>query len=79
MSYERTPRVPDAPLPDGYTSGDLLLRAIRHLARPEVRRGTGVPLWSRVGVMLGTGSGYSAQVCRWAGLDPDMPVKRSSR
>jgi hypothetical protein len=52
---------------------DLLSRAVR-----ECRRGRGrhkVYLWSKVSDRFALGSGYSMQLCRRFGLDPDEMVK----
>lgn len=52
---------------------DLLGRAVR-----ECRRGRGrhkVILWSKVSERFALGSGYSAELCRRYGLDPDEMVK----
>lgn len=52
---------------------DLLGRAVR-----DCRRGRGRQkrvLWSKVGERFALGSGYSIELCRRYGLDPDEMVK----
>jgi len=52
---------------------DLLGRAVR-----ECRRGRGrqkIILWSKVSDRFALGSGYSMELCRRYGLDPDEMVK----
>ncbi len=34
-------------------------------------KGSTFPLWSHVGELAAHGSGYSAAICRWVGLNPD--------
>jgi hypothetical protein len=54
---------------------ELLGRILRNLAR-RGRSREKLPLWSIVGDKFALGSGYSAQLCRRFGLDPDQIVKR---
>lgn len=52
---------------------ELLQRAVR-----ECRRGRGrhkIVLWSKVSDRFALGSGYSIELCRRFGLDPDEMVK----
>jgi len=42
---------------------------------PKGSRARTVPRWSAVGSATGHGSGYSAELCRWAGLDPYEQVR----
>lgn len=53
---------------------ELLRRSVRFL----MRRGRGryrAPLWSVVSKHFALGSGYSCELCRRFGLDPDQMVK----
>jgi len=54
-----------------------LRRAIVNCARPAGRARIGaMPRWSAVAKMTGHGSGYSVELCRWAGVDPEEMVVR---
>lgn len=55
----------------------LVRRAIQHLRRRKPKNGRGYvyPLWKRVADLFGHGSGYSAEICRRHGLDPDEQWK----
>jgi hypothetical protein len=54
---------------------ELLQRVIRNLAK-RGRSREKLPLWSIVGDKFALGSGYSQQLCRRFGLDPDEIVRR---
>lgn len=54
---------------------ELLGRVLRHL-ESHGRSRVKVPLWSIVGDHFSLGSGYSMQLCRKYGIDPDKMVKR---
>ena len=51
----------------------LIKKAIQHLRKRKPRNGRGYvyPLWKRVADLFGHGSGYSAEICRRYGFDPD--------
>ena len=51
----------------------LVQKAIQHLRKRKPRNGRGYvyPLWKRVADLFGHGSGYSAEICRRYGFDPD--------
>ena len=51
----------------------LVQKAIQHLRKRKPRNGRGYvyPLWKRVADLFGLGSGYSAEICRRYGFDPD--------
>jgi len=51
----------------------LIKKAIQHLRKRKPRNGRGYvyPLWKRVSDLFGHGSGYSAEICRRYGFDPD--------
>jgi len=51
----------------------LVKKAIQHLRRRKPKNGRGYvyPLWKRVADLFGHGSGYSAEICRRHGFDPD--------
>jgi hypothetical protein len=53
----------------------LLNNACHMLKRTELN----VPLWSIVGGLTGHGSGYSAKICKEAGLDPFQIVRPNKR
>lgn len=52
----------------------LVQNACRQMKRTEL----GVPLWSIVGGLCGHGSGFSIEICKQLGLDPNQIV-RSNR
>jgi hypothetical protein len=54
-------------------SREIILRCVfAHMkCMPEWR---GTYLWSWVGAVTGHGSGYSTQICREMGWDPDMTI-----
>jgi hypothetical protein len=53
-----------------------LLTVIRNCSSPVTsKRQRTIPRWSAVSKVTGHGSGYSAELCRWAGLDPDEMVR----
>ena len=57
---------------------DLLVKkAIQHLRKRKPKNGRGYvyPLWKRVADLFGHGSGYSAEICRRYGFDPDEQWK----
>lgn len=54
----------------------LLQRVLRYLAT-RGRGRTKLPLWSVVADHFALGSGYSGQLCRRFGLDPEQIVKTS--
>lgn len=54
---------------------ELLGRVLRYLEK-RGRSRIKVPLWSIIGDHFALGSGYSIQLCRKYGLDPDQIVKR---
>jgi hypothetical protein len=63
---------------DDYTADTLLVTVIRGCARPAGRACVGVrPRWSVVADLTLLGSTYAAQLCRWAGTDPNEMVVRS--
>lgn len=55
----------------------LVKKAIQHLRRRKPKNGRGYvyPLWKRVADLFGHGSGYSAEICRRHGFDPDEQWK----
>lgn len=55
----------------------LVKKAIQHLRRRKPKNGHGYvyPLWKRVSDLFGHGSGYSAEICRRHGFDPDEQWK----
>lgn len=53
----------------------LLQRALSYLATRGRKREKG-PLWSVVSEHFALGSGYSGQLCRRFGLDPDKIVRK---
>ncbi len=53
---------------------ELLQRVLRNLSN-RGRSRTKRPLWSIVGEKFALGSGYSRQLCRRFGLDPDKMVR----
>ena len=55
----------------------LVKKAIQHLRRRKPKNGRGYvyPLWKRVADLFGHGSGYSAEICRRYGFDPDEQWK----
>lgn len=55
---------------------DTLRRVIINCARPALRARTGRFRWSVVAQLTGHGSGYAAELCRWAGVDPNELVVR---
>ena len=55
---------------------ELLGRVLRSLQK-RGRHREKLPLWSIVADKFALGSGYSCQLCRRYGLDPDEMVKRS--
>jgi len=56
----------------------LVKKAIQHLRRRKPKNGRGYvyPLWKRVSDLFGHGSGYSAEICRRHGFDPDEEWKQ---
>lgn len=54
---------------------ELLGRVLKSL-RNQGRSREKLPLWSIVSRRFALGSGYSGQLCRRFGLDPDEMVKR---
>ena len=54
---------------------ELLGRVLRNLQK-RGRAREKLPLWSIVADKFALGSGYSCQLCRRFGLDPDEMVKR---
>lgn len=44
------------------------------LTMKDWRKWRGMLLWSWVGAMTGHGSGYSMQICKELGWDPDMKI-----
>ncbi len=61
---------------DDRTPEDLLRRIIQTHGTPVKRPYTGIPRWSLISRLTGHGSGYSAAMCRWAGVDPDQMMRR---
>ena len=55
----------------------LVKKAIHHLRKRKPKNGHGYvyPLWKRVSDLFGHGSGYSAEICRRHGFDPDEQWK----
>jgi len=55
----------------------LVKKAIQHLRKRKPKNGRGCvyPLWKRVADLFGHGSGYSAEICRRHGFDPDEKWK----
>jgi hypothetical protein len=64
-----------SPLP-GISADDLLERAVRNARAPQYRKGQPHPRWVAVKYLFALGSGYSHELCRLFGLDPDEMVKR---
>jgi hypothetical protein len=68
--------VPNAPsrsqLLDGRSRESLLRNAYRMCRRSRLWRG--IILWAWVSEVTGHGSGYSEQICRELGWDPNMRV-----
>lgn len=56
-----------------WTPDALVKKAIQHLRKRKPKNGRGYvyPLWKRVADLFGHGSGYSAEICRRYGFDPD--------
>jgi hypothetical protein len=50
---------------------EILARVVEYAGRNSIKR---VPRWSHVGSITGHGSGYSADICREFGADPDELV-----
>ena len=65
------------PWPIDKSAAEVLRHVIVSCARPARRPRTGRPRWSVVGQVTGHGSGYSAELCRWAGVDPSELVVRT--
>ncbi len=66
--------MPEWPIPTPMHA--TLRQVIRNCGTPAKRPRTGRPRWSVVRQVTGHGSGYSAELCRWAGVDPDELVVR---
>ncbi len=66
----------DLPFPD-FDAAKELKRMLKLCARTPRDRRSGRPRWSVVSSATGHGRGYSAELCRWAGLDPDERVIKS--
>lgn len=54
-------------------SREIILRNV-YLHMRDQRRWRGSLLWSWVGAVTGHGSGYSAQICKELGWDPNMRI-----
>ena len=61
---------------DTRTPEDVLRWVIQTHGTPVKRPYTGIPRWSLISQLTGHGSGYSAAMCRWAGVDPDQMMRR---
>jgi hypothetical protein len=55
---------------------ELVRRVVAAAAQACIKRTGGIPLWSKVGQLFCLGSGYSAQLCRRYGYDPQLMVRR---
>lgn len=54
-------------------SREIILRNV-YLQTRGMRQWRGRDLWTWIGAMTGHGSGYSDQICRELGWDPDMRI-----
>lgn len=75
IGHDGVLRMPEPSVND-IPDNELLGRAVR-----DCRRGRGrgrAPLWSVVSYRFALGSGYSAQLCRRYGLDPEERVRVSN-
>lgn len=54
----------------------LIERAVKNCRAKSYRKGVKHPRWVAVMETFGLGSGYSAQLCRRFGVDPDENVRR---
>jgi hypothetical protein len=59
-------------------SREYLLRNAFHQMR-NMRKWRGSILWSWIGAVTGHGSGYSMQICKELGWDPDMTITPNAR
>lgn len=55
---------------------ELLSRAVTHCVDPDKGKGVKHPRWVAVMATFLLSSGYSMELCRRFGLDPDEMVKR---
>lgn len=60
----------------GYFAEDLLHRAVWNARDRNARKGQKHPRWVAVMDAFALGSGYSHDLCRKFGLDPEEEVKR---
>jgi hypothetical protein len=72
---EITDLIRQEPSVNDIPDNELLGRVLRDLARRGRARHKR-PLWSVVSELFALGSGYSCQLCRRFGLDPDQMVRR---
>jgi len=77
--YERNPQAKGlknstspSQLLDG-RSREMILRCVFHEMK-NMRRWRGLTVWNWVGAVTGHGSGYSWQICREMGWDPEMKI-----
>lgn len=68
LSNERSP----SRLLDNRSRDGILRRAFREMRTVRRWRGSSLVTW--IGVMTGHGSGYSYQICKELGWDPEMKI-----
>jgi len=62
---------------DNIPNDELLKRAVRNARSGKYPKRTKHPRWVAVMDLFALGSGYSHELCRRFGLDPDEPVART--